>query len=43
MKNLIVSCFVLVFALTLGITAATAQTTPASTNPNPSLGAFVRG
>lgn len=34
MKNLIVSCFALVFALTIGVTAASAQTTPASTNPN---------
>ncbi|HKP69434.1 MAG TPA: hypothetical protein VJV05_09130, partial [Pyrinomonadaceae bacterium] len=34
MKNLIVSCFALIFALTIGLTAASAQTTPASTNPN---------
>ena len=34
MKNLIVTCFVLVFVLTMGLTTASAQTTPASTNPN---------
>ena len=34
MKNLIVSCFALVFALTIGVMATSAQTTPASNNPN---------
>lgn len=33
MKNLIVSCFVLVFALTIGVTASSAQAVPASSNP----------
>ena len=39
MKKLIVSSFAVVFALAIGGTAASAQTVPASTNPNSSSSA----
>ena len=43
MKNLIVSCFVLVFVLIIGAAATSAQAVPASNNPNASAGPLSEG